>query len=150
MKESPVRECAMYALHVMPALLLQKPLKSLKSKDHVDALKRRLKKWINGEFLQLLREATAPQSWLPKIGTMKNINMVSRTFREYMSKGNVNSAIKPLSNNMEGGVLPSNKQTIDLLKMKHPVGKAVSEDTKLHGSGGGENYSRRLWTIRDG
>ena len=123
----------MYALHVMPALLLQKPSRSLKSKDHVDALKRRLKKWINGEFLQLLREATAPQSRLPKIGTMKNINMVSRTFREYMSKGNVNSAIKPLSNNMEGGVLPSNKQTIDLLKMKYPVGKAVSEDTKLHG-----------------
>ena len=37
--ETPIRECAIYALHVMLALLLQKPLKSSKSKDHVDALK---------------------------------------------------------------------------------------------------------------
>ena len=50
-----------------------------------------------------------------------------------MSKGNVNSAIKLLSNNMEGGVLPLNKETTDLLKMKHPIEKAASEDTKLHG-----------------
>ena len=64
---------------------------------------------------------------------MKNINVVSRKFREYMSKGNVTSAIKLLSNNMEGGVLRSNKETIDILKVKHPIGKAVSEDTKLHG-----------------
>ena len=43
-----------------------------------------------------------------------------------MSKGNESSAIKLVSNNMEWGVLP-------LLKVKHPVGKAASEDTKLHG-----------------
>ena len=49
-----------------------------------------------------------------------------------MSKKNVNSAIKLLLNNMEGGALPSNKGTIDLLKVKHSVGKAVSVDTKLH------------------
>ena len=30
--ESPIRECAMYALHVMPTLLLQKPSKSSKVK----------------------------------------------------------------------------------------------------------------------
>ena len=41
---TPIRECAMYALHVMPTLLLQKPSKSLKSKDHVAALKWRLEK----------------------------------------------------------------------------------------------------------
>ena len=123
----------MYALHVIPALPLQKPSKSTKSKDHVDTLKRRLEKWKNGEFLQLLREATALQGRLPKIGTMKNINVVSRNFCQYMSKGNANSAIKLLSNNMERGALSLNKETIDLLKMKHPVGKAASEDTKLHG-----------------
>ena len=36
--ESPIRECAMYAL------LLQKPSKISESNDHVDALKWRLKK----------------------------------------------------------------------------------------------------------
>ena len=78
--ESQTSECVMYALHVMPALLLQKPRRSSKSKDQVDALKRMLEKWKNGEFLQLLREVTALQSWLPKIETMKNINVVSKKF----------------------------------------------------------------------
>ena len=122
----------MYPLHLMPALLLQKPSKSSKSKDHVAALKRRLQRWKNGEILQLLREATALQSRLLKIGTMKNINVVSRKFREYMSKGNENSAIKLLSNNMERCVLSLNKETIALLKVKHLVGKAATEYIKLH------------------
>ena len=52
---SPIRECVMYALHVMPALLLQKPSKSSKSKDHVDALKRRLGKWKMESFATLER-----------------------------------------------------------------------------------------------
>ena len=37
---SPINESAMYTLHVMPALLLQKPSKSSKSKNHVAALNR--------------------------------------------------------------------------------------------------------------
>ena len=48
-----------------------------------------------------------------------------------MSKRNESSAIKLVSNNMKGGVLPLNKETTDLIK--HPAGKAASEDTKLHG-----------------
>ena len=50
-----------------------------------------------------------------------------------MSKGNGNSAIKLFSNNMEGVVLPLNKEKIALLKVKHPVGKVASEGAKLHG-----------------
>ena len=50
-----------------------------------------------------------------------------------MSKRNESSAIKLVSNNMKGGALPLNKETKDLIKVKHPVGKAASEDTKLHG-----------------
>ena len=50
-----------------------------------------------------------------------------------MSIGHVNSSIKLLSSNMEGSELSLNKETIDLLKVKVPVGKATSEDTKLHG-----------------
>ena len=45
--ESPIRKCAMYILHVIPALLLHKPSKPSKSKDHVAALKRRVEKWKN-------------------------------------------------------------------------------------------------------
>ena len=92
--ESPIKECAMYAVHVMPALLLQKPVKNSKSKHHVEALNRRLKLWQNGEFDRLLREADALQKRLPKVERKKNINTLSRKFREHVSKGNLNSAIK--------------------------------------------------------
>jgi len=131
--DSPVKDCALYAIHVMPALLLQKPSKTSKSKDHVDALSRRLVKWKNGEFIQLLREAEALQKRLPKAEKKKNINIISRKFREHVSKGNLNSAIKLLSNNMEGGILPLNDETKALLKVKHPVAKKADEDVKLQG-----------------
>ena len=112
----------------MPALLLQKPSKSSKTKDHADALMRGLDKWKNGEFLQLLREMNALQSRLPKIETMKNINVVSRKFRKYISKRNLNLPIKRLSGNMKGRVLPLNEEAIDLLKVKYPFGKEASKD----------------------
>ena len=56
----------MYVLHVMLTLLLQKSSKSSKSKDRVAALKRRLKKWKNGDFLHLLREANRPSKSITK------------------------------------------------------------------------------------
>ena len=39
---TPLKEIAMKAIHVMPALLLQKTSKTSKSKDHVNTLERRL------------------------------------------------------------------------------------------------------------
>ena len=40
--DSPLENIALKAIHVMPALLLQKPNKNSKEKDHVAALERRL------------------------------------------------------------------------------------------------------------
>ena len=51
-----------------------------------------------------------------------------------MSKGNVNSAIKLLTNNMNGGVLPLNEETINLLKVKHPAGREAHKDILVQGS----------------
>ena len=63
---------------------------------------------------ELLGEGTTLQSRLSQIGKMKNINVLSRKFCEYMRKGKVNSAIKLLSNKIEVSMLPINKETIDL------------------------------------
>ena len=40
--DTPLRNIALKAVHVMPALLLQKPSKSSKSKDHHAVLEKRL------------------------------------------------------------------------------------------------------------
>ena len=40
-----------------------------------------------------------------------------------MQKGNINGAIKLLTNNMENGILPLNENTLELLRQKHPTEK---------------------------
>ena len=57
----------------------------------------------------------------------------SRRFKQLVQKGNVNGAIKLLTNNMKGGILPLNQQTMELLRTKLPGGNAASEDALLHG-----------------
>ena len=132
-EKSPLRQCAMTAIHIMPALLLQKPSKSSKSKDHTLALERRLKLWKEGEFLQLMREAEALQLRLPKGIAKRDIATTSKEFRDRMQKGNVNGAIKLLTNNMQGGVLPLNEETINMLRQKHPKSQNPNEDFLLQG-----------------
>jgi len=78
--DSRIKECAMYAVHIMPALLLQKQAKNSKNKHYVDALNRRLKLLQNVEFDQLFREANALQKRLPKVDRKKNINVISQNF----------------------------------------------------------------------
>ena len=49
-------EHSLKAIHVMPALLLQKPNKNSKAKIHVVALERRLELQKNGKIIELLDE----------------------------------------------------------------------------------------------
>ena len=48
----------------MPNLLLQKPLKNSKAKDHLKALERHLESWISDDLLELLKEAQTIQQSL--------------------------------------------------------------------------------------
>jgi len=64
---SPLKEIALKAVMVMPALLLQKPSKNSKAKDHTSALSRRLILWEKGDLPALYHEATTIQSRLPNM-----------------------------------------------------------------------------------
>ena len=81
----------------MQALLLQKPNKNSKAKDHVAALERRLE---NGNIIKLLNEEQSIQERLPTGETPKDIAKISVKFKELMQKGNVNGALKLLTNEM--------------------------------------------------
>ena len=50
-----------------------------------------------------------------------------------MQKGNVNGALKLLTDNMHNGILPINNETLMLIKEKHPESKNVSEDVMFQG-----------------
>ena len=123
---SPLRTIAMKAIHVMPALLLQKPSKKSKSKDHMLALERRLKLWDEGNLLELLAEGTTIQDRITSSDC--NISAISKKFKLLMQKGDVNAALKLLTNNMNNGILPLNDNTLILLEQKHPEASEVQTE----------------------
>ena len=48
-----------------------------------------------------------------------------------MQKGNINAAIKLLTNNMQNGILPLNDETLSQLKQKHPEAKTACDAALL-------------------
>ena len=50
-----------------------------------------------------------------------------------MEKGNVNGALKLLTNNMSGGILPITDETLHLLIQKHPEAVKADKDIALQG-----------------
>ena len=123
-EDSPLKHIAMKAVHTMPALLLQKPSKSSKSKDHLKALERRLEVWNKGDISALFREANTLQQRLPKPQERSDIASISKRFKIMMESGNVNGSIKLLTNTMAGGILPMNdEETLVTLHQKHPEGR---------------------------
>ena len=59
--DTPIKNIALKVLHVVPALLLQKPSKKFKSKDHVKSLERRFGIWKEGNINKLYEEGKATQ-----------------------------------------------------------------------------------------
>ncbi|XP_066936770.1 uncharacterized protein [Clytia hemisphaerica] len=130
---SAMKTISLKALMIMPALLLQKPSAKSKAKDHTAALKRRLDLWEKGDFEELIREGETIQRHLKSKQTAKSIEDISKEFINKMSKGNINGAIKLLTNNMQNGVLPLTDETLNLLFQKHPEPQEAHVDALLPG-----------------
>ena len=90
-----------------------------------------MKDWFNGDLQKLLHERDTIRKGLQSSTGEKNLNKISKQFADQMHKGNVNSAIKLLTNNMESGILPLNNDTLKLLKQKHPEPAKACQDVLL-------------------
>ena len=123
---------ALTALVVSIPLLLQKPGKNSKTKEHVKHLQRRLALWKEGEISALVREGKAIQSRMVKLNKAPE-NHVHKIFCSLMMKGKVSSAIKWLNTNSNSGVLPINQEVMDELLIKHPQGEKADSDYVLSG-----------------
>ena len=82
---SPLNLIAHKALHV-PALLLQKPSKTSKSKDNLAALSKCLELWDDGKISELLYESIAIQERLSNGNDEMNIAKISSKFKDLMKK----------------------------------------------------------------
>jgi len=123
---------ALKVFMILPSLLLQKPSKTSKAKDHTKCLGERLKLWNEGKLDTLMKECQIIQR---KIKTSKNRSSedVSRIFSRLMFVGKVSAALKFLDKNSENGVLEPTEEVITLLHEKHPEPAAIQPGTLFEG-----------------
>ena len=122
---------ALKAAMLLPILVLQKPNKTSKAKDHIKLLERRLTQWSNGEFMDLMDECRSIQhrcKWVKSSSSTKE--QLARSFSNLMMMGRVKSALRLLSNAdtdvkplSPNSTLPSGESVYDTLKLKHPPGQ---------------------------
>ena len=130
---SPLKDIAFKAIHIMPSLFLQKLSKTSKAKDHLKALERRIDLWSNGNIDKILFEGETIQSRLNHISTPKCIGELSKKFAILIEKRNVNGALKSLTSNISNSILPLDDKTLSLLKQKHPASSELNEEVLLRG-----------------
>ena len=102
--EATSMECiALKAAMTFPSLILQKPSRQSKSKDHVLCIQQRMQLWGNGELNKLLEEVRAIQSHLPPINHDNNQSKnIARRFAELMAEGKIRAATRLLDNSGDG------------------------------------------------
>ena len=105
------------AFHLL-AVGLQKPRPKSKAKDHEDALAKRLILWREGEISKLLRECRIIQR---RIGKLKDSASPDKTkvFAKLVLEGQINVALRSVSESSSGGVLPFTDDVMAQLKEKH-------------------------------
>ena len=135
-KNSSLECIALKACLLIQVLLLQKPLKTSKAKDHVTCLQRRLESWKKGEIEVLVAEGQCIQSHLPTTDTRMTPEAVSRAFSKMMFLGNVHGALNFLSRNTSGLPLKledviqtkegTTESVLNILESLHPCSSSRS------------------------
>ncbi len=69
--DGPLRLVAIKALMIMPSLLLQKPSRTSKSKEHAEKLRKRMDLWKSGNLDELVREVRFIQSRFKKSTSLR-------------------------------------------------------------------------------
>ena len=138
---SALEAIALKAATVMSVLLLQRPFRSSKPRDHSACLERRMSIWKKGDIKSLLTEGLSLQKRLPKLSTPSNESNLARTFSKLMFQGKTNAALKLLSQHGKGGILQaeeminagdgSQKRVLDILRSKHRPAQPISQDALL-------------------
>ena len=120
MARNSKQHIALKAAFVLLALGLQKPSQKSKAKDHQECLARRLRMWNEGEIESLVREGRMIQKRL-KSPRKRDPPNKAKIFSNLVMAGQVNSALRYLSGDEGGGILPLNDDVMTQLREKHPA-----------------------------
>ena len=100
--------------------------------EHQECLEKRLTLWRNGEIESLLREGRMIQRRLSKSNKNDPPNK-ARIFAKLVMEGQINSALRYLSEHDSGGVLPLTDVVVRQLKEKHPDAQRAKLGSLLFG-----------------
>ena len=155
-EDTALSSIALMACSVLQPLLLQKPYKQSKAKDHSAHLLRRLELWNQGSFDALIKEGRCIQDHLKRgLSSRNEPKDPSRLFDHLMSEGKVSMALRLLSEKSKGGVLSldssipsgfdsSGKQLFrtvrEILMEKHPAAIPASPSILLDSSSETQHY----------
>ena len=116
--ETELESVALKALIVFAPLILQKPAKNSKRKEHISHVERRLCMWKNGEFEDLINEGKAIQRRIVSSRKTKQ-RSITKTCTNLILQGKIKAACK-LMNRQQGGSLEINQEVMNALSKKHP------------------------------
>ena len=133
-ESSPLADSALKLLMCMPKMLLQKPYRKSKTKQHSTYLNKRLDQWENGNFEELMKENRDIQhklrQSLPKKDTTEHI---AKCFAHLMLQGKVHAALRLLDKNEELGLAELNAENITKLTALHPEAADADESILMSG-----------------
>ena len=111
---------ALKAAFVLLDLVLQKPSQKSKARDHQECLAKRLALWKDGKICELLREGRSVQKRLVRSHQKKDSPHKAKIFAKLVMEGQINSALRYLTEDSCGGLLSLNDDVMKQLHEKHP------------------------------
>ena len=123
--------CSLLVAHVFIPLVLQKPSAKSKPRDNSKFLAARLKKWNEGELLDILKEGKEIQKRMRKSMDRK-AESKDRAFMRNMLLGKIGPAAKFINNeDATQGVHSITEEIKEILSEKHPDARDVIESSVL-------------------
>ena len=111
-------------------LMLQKPSKNSKARDHAKYLAKRLEMWKEGNLQGLLDEANEIQKRLVSAKRASEFNLTKK-FTSLMLKGKLSQASRMI-NRDRGGLLDIDESVKAKLLEKHPEGQPLNREALEH------------------
>ena len=131
--KTALESAAFAAMHVFASIMLQKPAKKSKNKDHIRYLGERVKKWKDGCFDELLSECEMIQKKMSRSSTRQNHDQITRVFTRLMLQGKVSSALRWVTDNTSKP-LDITPQVKTQLEEKHPDAAPLATGALINGT----------------
>ena len=127
---SQMEPIALKMVMIFGPLMLQKPFKTSKARDHTQHIIKNMEMWESGDLAGLIRKGTAIQKRLTnsKFTAENEIN----AFTRHMLSGRVSPALRQISKR-KSPMLEGTPDVIEELVLKHPPANEVSSGTLLCG-----------------